>query len=76
MTTISLLYQLIAKRLNRDIDKLAPDTLLESLGIDSLGMAELLFDLEDHLNFKLITPTNPIKTIKDVADLVDASRPK
>lgn len=76
MSTIELMYQLISKRLNRDINNLTPDTLLESLGIDSLGMAELLFDLEDHLNFKLITPTNPVKTIKDVADLVDASRPK
>jgi acyl carrier protein len=76
MTTVELMYQLIAKRLNRDINNLTPDTLLESLGIDSLGMAELLFDLEDHLNFRLNTPVNPIKTIKDVADLVDESRPK
>ena len=74
MSTLDLMYQLISKRLNRDITTLTPETTLESLGVDSLGMAELFFDLEDHLNMKLEETNQPVKTIQDVADLVDRSK--
>lgn len=72
MTTLNTLFDLIAKRLNHDINTLTPETTLESLGIDSLGKIELLFDLEDYLNMKLPDDGREILTIQDVADFIDS----
>ena len=56
--------------------KLAPESLtldapLEGLGIDSLGVAELLFNVEDE--FKVTLPPEPVMlpTIGDVVRYID-----
>ena len=56
--------------------KLAPEALtldapLEGLGIDSLGVAELLFNVEDE--FKVTLPPEPVQlaTIGDVVRYID-----
>jgi len=56
--------------------RLAPDTLtmdaeLEGLGIDSLGVAELLFNIEDE--FKVSLPPEPVQllTLGDVVHYID-----
>jgi acyl carrier protein len=56
--------------------QLAPDTLtldapLESLGIDSLGVAELLFNIEDE--FRVVLPPEPaaLLTLGDVVRYID-----
>jgi acyl carrier protein len=56
--------------------KLAPEALtldapLEALGIDSLGVAELLFNVEDE--FKVTLPVNPVNlaTLGDVVRFID-----
>lgn len=53
-------------------ESLTLDTPLEALGIDSLGLAELLFNVEDE--FKLTLPTQPVPlpTIGDVVAYIDA----
>lgn len=53
-------------------ESLSLDTPLEALGIDSLGLAELLFNVEDE--FKLTLPTQPVPlpTIGDVVAYIDA----
>lgn len=56
--------------------KLAPEALtldapLESLGIDSLGVAELLFNIEDEFHIRL--PPEPVQlpTLGDVVGFID-----
>lgn len=56
--------------------KLAPEALtaeapLEGLGIDSLGVAELLFNVEDE--FGITLPPEPVQlpTVGDVVDYID-----
>ena len=56
--------------------QLAPETVtadapLESLGIDSLGVAELLFNIEDE--FKVTLPREPLTlaTVGDVVAFID-----
>ena len=56
--------------------QLQPETLtldapLEDLGIDSLGMAELLFNVED--KFGIVLPTEPVvlPTLGDVVRFID-----
>ena len=48
-----------------------PDATLDSLGIDSLGVAELLFNIEDE--FKISVPAEPVTltTVSDVAAFID-----
>ena len=56
--------------------KLAPDALtldapLDGLGIDSLGVAELLFNVEDEFGLKLPPEPVDLPTIADVVRYID-----
>lgn len=53
-------------------DAVTLDAPLDSLGIDSLGVAELLFNVEDE--FKVTLPPEPVvlPTIGAVVDFIDA----
>ena len=53
------------------LDGLSPDAPLESLGLDSLSVIEFMFKLEDELKIKLPDERVEIKTVGDVANLVD-----
>lgn len=60
--------------------KIAPEALtmnapLEALGIDSLGMAELLFYLEDEFNITLPQEPSSLITLGDVVNYIDALTP-
>jgi len=48
-------------------EKLTPDARLDELGVDSLGMIELLFKLEDELHIKIPTDDTALATFADVA---------
>jgi acyl carrier protein len=55
---------------------LAPESLtldapLEELGIDSLGVAELLFNVEDEFKVTLPTEPVPLSTLGDVVRFID-----
>lgn len=57
--------------------KLTPDLLvlaapLEELGIDSLGTAELLFNIEDEFGVTLPPDAVQLTTLGDVVDFIDA----
>lgn len=70
-TTLDRLRVLLVKDYKLDPEKLAPDALLEELGIDSLGVAELMFNIEDE--FKVTIPGDPValKTVGDVVAYID-----
>ena len=72
-TTFERLQAIVAKDYKLEIDKVTPDSSLESLGVDSLGVAELLFNVEDE--FQVILPVEPVHgllTVGDVAQFIDA----
>lgn len=52
-------------------ERLAPDTLLEDLGIDSLGTVELLWNVEAAFAIKLPTQPPPLRSVKDVVCWID-----
>lgn len=70
-TTFERLYAILIKDYKISPESLQLDTPLEVLGVDSLGMAELLFFIEDEFKVKL--PVDPVEllTIKDVVHYVD-----
>ena len=71
MTTLARLQTILMNNYPVEREALAPDTLLEKLDIDSLGVMELFFSIEDE--FKLNVPNDKVdlKTIGDVVDYID-----
>ena len=53
MSTIERLSQILAQRFKLDPARLTPDQPLSSLGIDSLGMVEMLFFIEEEFGVHL-----------------------
>lgn len=70
-TTFERLRAILVQDYKLDSAVLTLDAPLEGLGIDSLGVAELLFNVEDE--FKITLPPQPVQlvTIGDVVRYID-----
>ncbi len=71
MSTLDTVQQIIADELDLKASDLDPVRPLEELGIDSLGVIEVMFKLEDSFGVKMPDERVPIRTVQDIADLVD-----
>ena len=71
MTTLDTIRKLIADKFDLQASDLEEGLPLDTLGIDSLAVTELMFDLEDE--FKINIPYAPveIKTLQDIAAIID-----
>lgn len=70
-TTYERLQEILIKDYKFDLGQLSPDTPLESLGIDSLGLADMLFNLEDEFHIVLPPEQVDLPTIGDVVNFID-----
>ncbi|MEO7152720.1 MAG: acyl carrier protein [Burkholderiaceae bacterium] len=72
--TYERLGAILARDYKVDQSTLAPESRLDALGIDSLGVAELLFNVEDE--FHIVLPPEPVDlpTLADVVRYIDALR--
>jgi len=68
MTTLAALQDILVTDYAIARERLMPDALLSSLGVDSLGMLELMFKIEDRFNVKI--PGDPPANLSTVADVV------
>lgn len=70
--TYDWLRKMLAAEYKIDPSQLVLDAPLEDLGIDSLGMAELLFNVEDQ--FGIVLPPEPVNlpTVGHVVRFIDA----
>jgi len=71
MTTASRIIAMLVKDFKVDPDKLTPEARLEDVGIDSIGVAELLFNIEDELGLKLPDVPTDLATFGQVVRYVD-----
>ena len=71
MTTTDRIRAMLVKDYKIDTDGLTADARLEDLGIDSMGLAELMFNIEDE--FRVTVPDEQIQlsTLGDVANYID-----
>jgi acyl carrier protein len=75
MSTLDRLRALLARDFAFKPEALEPGATLESLGVDSLQMLEILFNIEEE--FKISVPSDPalaggrVKTLGDLAAYVD-----
>lgn len=77
-TTTHRVLEILAKQTEQSPGQLSEATTLEALGIDSLGMVEIIFDLEDEFDIS-IPESNDIQqrfkafaTVGDVVRLVES----
>ncbi|MEO7337813.1 MAG: acyl carrier protein [Caldimonas sp.] len=71
MTTFERLRSILVRDYKLAPEALTLDAPLEGLGIDSLGVAELLFNVEDE--FAITLPPEPVQlpTVGDVVNYID-----
>lgn len=69
--TFQHLRALLIKDYKLDPDLLTLDAELEALGIDSLGVAELLFNVEDEYHITLSPDAVQLSTLGDMAGFID-----
>jgi len=73
MSTLEILQELLMKDYALTREQLAPDALLATLGVDSLGMIELMFQIEDRFSISLPDDKPPVMvTVSDLVAYVDA----
>ena len=73
MSTFETIAKLLAEAKDLDVAGIKPEMTFADLGLDSLDVAELVMNLEDELNVSIeISPA--LKTVQDVAALVDAQK--
>ncbi len=71
-TTFQRLQAIVANDYKLDANVITADASLDSLGIDSLGVAELLFSIEDAFGVTLpVEPVDGLATVGDVARFID-----
>lgn len=71
MSSLETIQRMMAEQFDLQIEMLTPDAELESLGVDSLSVIEFMFNIEDEFNIKLPDERVEIKTVQDVASIVD-----
>ena len=70
-TTFEQLSAILVKEYKLTPDQLTFDAQLQDLGIDSLGIVELLWNIEDAFKIKLPSDQVGLTTLGDVVSYVD-----
>lgn len=72
MTTLQTVQRIIAAELDVDPAELDPARPLQELGVDSLTVMECLFKIEDEFKISVDSSGLAVRTLQDIADLVDS----
>ncbi|TCT10200.1 acyl carrier protein [Paralcaligenes ureilyticus] len=71
MSTYKRLQQILAADYPLLPEQLAPQARLEDIGIDSLGVMELLFQIEDAFQIQVPSHQVSLLTVQDVVNYID-----
>jgi acyl carrier protein len=71
-TTFERLQAILVKDYKVAPETLTVDARLDSLGLDSLGVVELLWNVEDEFKVSLPSEPVPLSTVGDVVLFIDA----
>jgi acyl carrier protein len=72
MSTLETLQEILVRDYGLSRERLTADARLETLGMDSLSLLELMFKIEDDFHVKI--PGDPpagLRTVQDVVDYID-----
>lgn len=65
------IVELLTQKYGVDASKISPDATLADLGLDSLSIAELVFDIEDVFAIEVKSDDAEFKTLGEAIALVD-----
>jgi acyl carrier protein len=71
MQSIELIRKFLQDRLGADPEQVVPTSVLADLGVDSLMLAELMFEAEDNLGISIDSDVEIPKTVGDMLQLLD-----
>ena len=71
MSTLQTIQHMMVEQFELKEEDLTPDAQLEALGLDSLSVIEFMFNLEDKFHIKLPDERVEIKTVRDIAGVVE-----
>jgi acyl carrier protein len=72
MNTHDRLVQILVDEYKLPAEKLVPDARLEELGIDSLGVMELVFKIEDDFGVRFPSDQVALATVGDLVQYVES----
>ena len=74
MQTLELLRQYLQKKASIDPARVSPEARLEDIGVDSLILIDLMFELEESLNVRVpnMDMDSRPTTVAELIDLFDA----
>ena len=65
------IVELMVQKYGIDATKVSPDATMADLGLDSLSVAELVFDIEDLFSIEINADDAEFRTFGDAVALVD-----
>ena len=71
MNTLQAIQRMMVEQFELKAEDLTPEAQLEALGLDSLSVIEFMFNIEDEFHIKLPDERVEIKTIQDIASIVE-----
>ncbi|PZO18364.1 MAG: phosphopantetheine-binding protein [Burkholderiales bacterium] len=72
MSSAELIRTFLTDRLGVEPGQVQPVALLADLGVDSLMLAELMFEAEDRLGIEIPSDLKPPRTVADMQAALDA----
>ena len=72
MQSIELIRQFLHERVGTDPNKILEGALLADLGVDSLMLAELIFEAEDRFGISIESDVEIPKSVGEMVSLIDA----
>ena len=70
MDSTELIRKFLQERLGVEADKVRPDAVLADLGVDSLMIAELMFEAEDRLDISIENSETVPVTVGDMQKII------
>jgi acyl carrier protein len=74
VTIFERVQAVVVKKYSLDPAAVTPDSTLESLGLDSLDLIELLFDVEDEFQIRVPQDGGSALKTATIADIVESIR--
>lgn len=74
MEAIQLIRDFLQERTQTDPALVAPEARLDTLGIDSFTLLELIFEFEEQYGVSIPNDTQTPETVQDLLDLVERFR--
>ena len=72
MQTLELLRQYLQTKASIDPSKVTPEAKLEDIGVDSLILIDLMFELEESLNVRVPNVDTRPTTVSELTQLFDS----